>query len=51
MPAARDLADSANIEQAPQRVGELLSAAGERYAIVIIGGAALNLSGVVSRNP
>ncbi len=49
MPAARDLADSADIEQALQRVGELLSAAGERYAIVIIGGAALNLSGVVSR--
>lgn len=49
MAAPRDLADSADIEQALQRVGELLAAARERYAIVIIGGAALNLLGVVSR--
>jgi hypothetical protein len=30
-------------------VGELLAAEGESYAIVIVGGAALNLLGVVSR--
>lgn len=49
MAPPRDLADSADIEQALQRVGELLAAAREPYAIVIIGGAALNLLGVVSR--
>ena len=49
MPPPRELSDSADIEQALQRVGELLAAGGERYAIVIIGGAALNLLGVVTR--
>lgn len=38
-----------DIRLALQRVGELLAAAGERYAIVIVGGAALNLLGVVNR--
>jgi len=49
MAPSRDFADSADIEQALQRVGELLAAAGEQHAIVIIGGAALNLLGVVTR--
>ena len=43
------LADRTEIEVALRRVGELLAAAGERYAIVIVGGAALNLSGILSR--
>lgn len=45
----RPLQDSGDIRLALQRVGELLALAGERYAIVIVGGAALNLLGVVSR--
>ncbi len=45
----RDLAGSTDIEAALQRVGELLDAAGERHAIVIVGGAALNLLGIVGR--
>ena len=45
----RSLTGSANIEQALQRVGELLRAAGERHAVVVVGGAALNLLGIVSR--
>ena len=49
MARPRDLADSTDIEQALQRVGELLAAARDPYTIVIIGGAALNLLVVVSR--
>lgn len=45
----RLLEDSADIKRALQRVGELLDAAGESYAIIIVGGAALNLLHVVSR--
>jgi hypothetical protein len=40
---------SADINLALRRLGELLDAAGQPFAIVIIGGAALNLMGVVSR--
>lgn len=37
------------IVQALQRVGELLQARGEHFRIVVIGGAAMNLHGYVSR--
>lgn len=37
------------ITQALQRVGELLQARGEHFRIVVIGGAAMNLHGYVSR--
>ena len=47
--APRSLAGAADIEQALQRVGELLEAADAPNAIVIVGGAALTLLGVVSR--
>ena len=43
------LDDAADIERALRHVGELLEAAGQSYAIIIVGGAALNLMGVVSR--
>jgi len=43
------LDDSADIKRALQRVGELLDATGESFAIIIVGGAALNLLNVVSR--
>jgi hypothetical protein len=43
------LEDSADITRALQRVGELLEAARESHAIIIVGGAALNLLAVVSR--
>jgi hypothetical protein len=45
----RSLSGPAGIELALQRVGELLAAAGERYAVVVVGGAALNLLGIVAR--
>jgi len=45
----RSLNSSADIELALLRVGELLAAAGEPHAIVIVGGAALGLLGVVAR--
>lgn len=45
----RPLSGAADIEQALRRVGELLEAANESHAIVIVGGAALGLLGVVSR--
>jgi hypothetical protein len=45
----RSLSSSADIELALLRVGELLAAAGEPQAIVIVGGAALGLLGVVTR--
>lgn len=38
-----------DIDRALQAVGELLAADGERHSIVVIGGAALNLLGVVDR--
>jgi len=37
------------VGRALQRVGELLQARGERFHIVVIGGAAVNLLGIVSR--
>ena len=43
------LGDSSAIADALTAVGELLAADGEAYAIVVIGGAALNLSGIVRR--
>ena len=45
----RPLETPSDIEQALQRVGELLAAAGEPHAVVIVGGAALSLLGVVKR--
>jgi hypothetical protein len=44
-----DLASRASIEAALQRVAELLAFAEEHYAVVVIGGAALNLLGIVDR--
>lgn len=43
------LSNGTDIEGALRAVGELLEAAGEAYAIVVLGGAALNLLGVVER--
>ncbi|HET9708612.1 MAG TPA: DUF6036 family nucleotidyltransferase [Gemmatimonadales bacterium] len=43
------LQGSSDIRRALERVGELLDAAGEMYAIIIVGGAAMNLRNVVSR--
>jgi hypothetical protein len=45
----RQLTGSTDIAVALRRVGELLEASGGRYAVVIVGGAALNLLGVVGR--
>jgi hypothetical protein len=45
-----ELTDSREIEAALRAVGELVEAAGEYYAIVIVGGAALNLLGIVERS-
>jgi hypothetical protein len=45
----RDLRSGSDIEAALKHVGELLDAEGEAFAIVILGGAALNLLGVVAR--
>jgi hypothetical protein len=44
-----DLTSGSHIEAALARVSELLNADGEAFAIVILGGAALNLLGVVAR--
>ena len=44
------LSGARDIEQALSAVGELVAAVGEQYAIVIVGGAALNLLGVVARS-
>lgn len=44
-----DLSDHKAIEEALRLVGELLDAEGEEFAIVILGGAALNLLGIISR--
>jgi Nucleotidyltransferase of unknown function (DUF6036) len=46
---ALSFSDSGDVEAALQAVGELLEDAGERISIVIIGGAALQLLGAVSR--
>ncbi len=43
------LKDLGDIEEALNRVGELLAAAGHEYAIVVLGGAALGLLGIVNR--
>ena len=43
------LEGSAHAEQALTAVGEILAAEGKSAAIVIVGGAALNLLGVVDR--
>lgn len=44
-----DLAGRTGIEQALQLLGELMAARGEQLRIVVIGGAAMNLRGLVSR--
>lgn len=44
-----DLIGSGDVEQALRLVGELLAADGHEYAVVILGGAALNLLGIVER--
>ena len=44
-----DLTGSADVEQALGLVGELLAAEGHEYAVTILGGAALNLLGIVER--
>jgi hypothetical protein len=44
------LAGGSDVDQALQLVGELLAAGGHGYAVVILGGAALNLLGVVERS-
>lgn len=44
-----DLYDSSAIDTALDRVGQLLDASGARFAIVVLGGAALNLLGIVQR--
>src|SRR5262245_1353700 len=41
--------DSAQIEAALHAVGELIASEGDRVAIVVVGGAALNLLGIVRR--
>ncbi|MEO7501508.1 MAG: hypothetical protein ABIW94_02605 [Gemmatimonadaceae bacterium] len=43
------LKDLGDIEEALNRVGELLAATGHEYAIVVLGGAALDLLGIVNR--
>lgn len=44
-----DLAGPADVAQALGLVGELLAADGHEYAVAILGGAALNLLGIVER--
>jgi hypothetical protein len=44
-----DFQGASDIELALTRVGELLAARGEQAAVVVVGGAALNLHGVVKR--
>lgn len=45
----RDLTGGSDIEEALTRVSEVIETYGEAFAIVILGGAALNLLGVVAR--
>lgn len=44
-----DLIGAAGVEEALRLVGELLAAEGHEYAVTILGGAALNLLGIVER--
>jgi len=44
-----DLEGSSAIDDALGRVGQLLAARGASYAIIVLGGAALNLLGIVDR--
>lgn len=44
-----DLTDHTDIEQALELVGELLASDGHSFAVVVLGGAALNLLGIVER--
>lgn len=44
-----DLGGASDVRGVLQRVGELLAAEGDGYAVVVVGGAALNLLGVVER--
>jgi hypothetical protein len=44
-----DFAGSADVDEALGLVGELLAAEGYAYAVTILGGAALNLLGIVAR--
>ncbi len=44
-----DLNGSGDVQQALRLVGELLAADGHEYAVIILGGAALNLLGIVER--
>lgn len=44
-----DLTGPADIDEALRLVGELLAADGHEYAVAILGGAALNLLGIVTR--
>lgn len=46
----KDTLSSSEIEATLRRLGELLEHAGRNAAIVVVGGAALNLLGVVQRN-
>jgi hypothetical protein len=43
------LASGSEIENALQKLGELLALESQKYAIVVLGGAALNLLGIVER--
>jgi hypothetical protein len=43
------LTNASSIEDALQKLGELLALEKETYAIVILGGSALNLLGIVER--
>lgn len=45
-----DLSGAADVGEALTLVGELLAAEGYEYAVVILGGAALNLLGIVERS-
>ena len=44
-----DFNDESDVSRALQLVGEILAAEGEEYAVTILGGAALNLLGIVER--
>ena len=44
-----DLSGTSAIDEALDRVGQLLAARGSSYAIIVLGGAALNLLGIVDR--
>lgn len=44
-----DLSGTSAIDEALDRVGQLLAARGSSYAIIVVGGAALNLLGIVDR--